>query len=72
MISPDNIQTAADTLSASTSLLSSLATFIPTAIGVSSVLAAFLPPPESPGLWGHVHKAINMLAFNFNHAKNKE
>jgi hypothetical protein len=40
-------------------------------IGVASIFAAFLPPPAG-GILLAAKKAIDMGAFNFLHAKNKD
>ena len=42
---------------------------VPKIVATCSMLAAFLPAPEDGGVLSRLHKAINLLAFNFNHAR---
>ena len=72
MIDPQHIQATADAIGAGTNIMNQLAVFIPSMIGTSSVLAAMLPAPEGSSFLAKVHKFINLVAFNFAHAKNKD
>lgn len=72
MIDPQHIQATADAIGAGTNIMNQLVTFIPSVIGVSSVFAAMMPAPEGNSFLSKVHKFINLIAFNFAHAKNKD
>lgn len=48
-----------------------LASYIPSVIGVFSVMAAFMPKPNGDGWLSKVHWIINRLAFNVGQAANK-
>ena len=54
-------------MDAITALLTSAVSFI----GVASVIAKYLPPPENPGFLSLIHKWINALAMNSGYAENK-
>ena len=54
-------------MDAITALLTSAVSFI----GVASVIAKYLPPPENPGFLSLIHKWINALAMNRGYAENK-
>lgn len=68
------IQTTADVVNASNSLLASLIAIIPTIGYVITAIAAFVPKPDSiapqPVQW--LYKAMTYIAFNVKHAKNTE
>ena len=44
---------------------------ITTIVTAAAVIASRLPPADGNGFGAKVHKAINMLAFNFGQASNK-
>ena len=66
-----NIETITEILNSTSALSDALTNFVPKAIGTASIIAAMLPPPESGGFLGKVHKLVNKIAFNFHHAENK-
>lgn len=43
-----------------------------TAIGVASVLSAYLPKASKPGAYGFARAVIDAAAFNFGNAKNAQ
>jgi len=47
-----------------------LSIFLPKMISFCAIVAAFIPP-SSGGFVGMAYKAINYMAFNFNHASNQ-
>jgi hypothetical protein len=53
-------------------LLDVISNFMPKLIAFASVTAAFFPPVASHSWLSKVHTFINMVAFNFKEAKNKE
>lgn len=65
------IGTITEIINSSSALSDALTNFVPKAIGTASIIAAMLPPPESGGFLGKVHKLINTIACNFHHAENK-
>lgn len=52
------------------SALDALTSFLPKLVTFAAVVAAFLPP-QSTGLFGSIYKYVNIIAFNFGHAKNE-
>jgi hypothetical protein len=72
MIDPQHINQIADSFNATAGLINSIgAIFISlaSAIGSASIVAAFLPPPNQPGIFAKIHKCINTLALNKYYAK---
>lgn len=67
------IQSTADTINASNSLLVAISTFLPTAGYAITALAAFVPQPDddAPKAVKVIYRAITYIAFNINHAKNR-
>ena len=53
-------------------LLDALSNFIPKLIAFASISAAFFPPVAGHTWLSKIHTFINMAAFNFKEAKNKE
>ena len=53
-------------------LLDVLSNFIPKLIAFASISAAFFPPVAGHTWLSKIHTFINMVAFNFKEAKNKE
>ena len=53
-------------------LLDVLSNFIPKLIAFASISAAFFPPVAGHTWLSKIHAFINMVAFNFKEAKNKE
>lgn len=51
-------------------LFDALATTIPKVVTGSAILTALLPPPEHHGFLRHLHKLLNIFAFNLGEAKN--
>lgn len=44
----------------------------PKIVAGCSVLAAFLPPQDGNGFLARLHRAVNLVAFNFNRARNAQ
>lgn len=61
-----------DILNNLSSLLTIATDLLPKIVAFASVLAAFLPPAGDGSAFAKVHGVINLLAFNFKHAENKE
>ena len=53
-------------------LLDVLSNFIPKLIAFASISAAFFPPVAAHTWLSKIHSFINLAAFNFKEAKNKE
>ena len=53
-------------------LLDVITNFLPKLIAFASISAAFFPPVAGSSWLSKVHTFINMVAFNFKEAKNKE
>ena len=68
------IQTTADVLNASNSLLASLIAILPTLGYIVTIVAAFVPQPTAttPYAVQWLHKAMTYIAFNIKHARNTE
>jgi len=70
----EQLQQAAQITSSLSSLMDAITALLTSAvsfIGVASVIAKYLPPPENPGFLSLVHKWINALAMNSGYAENK-
>lgn len=61
-----------DTINNVTTIIDAATNLVPKIIGFASIAAAFLPKPEGEGLLSKAHHYINQVAFNFNHAENKD
>lgn len=60
-----------ETINTLSNIFDALTNIVPKVVALSSMLAAFIPRPETDeSFWGRVHKYINLTAFNFKHAKN--
>lgn len=64
------IQTATDVVDSASNLFVAITDMVPKLIAASTVLAAFIPKPDSPVML-KLHRFVNLLAFNFGHASNK-
>ena len=53
-------------------LLDVISNFIPKLIAFASISAAFFPPVAAHTWLSKIHSFINLAAFNFKEAKNKE
>lgn len=53
-------------------LLDSLIGFVPKLIATCTMIAAFLPPPEQNSILSRLHRIMNLIAFNFGKAANKD
>lgn len=53
-------------------LLDVISNFIPKLIAFASISAAFFPPVAGSSWLSKIHSFINLAAFNFKEAKNKE
>jgi hypothetical protein len=67
-----DITTLTLAINSASSLLDALVDFVPKVIATTAVVAAFLPPPDQDNILSKVHRIINLVAFNFKHAANKE
>jgi hypothetical protein len=66
------IDTITQYITSLSGLLDSLSIFIPKLIASCAVITAFLPPPDQHSVLSKVHKSINLIAFNFGKAANKD
>lgn len=66
------IQAAADTVSATHALITSILAILPTLGYAITIAAAFFPKPDdnAPAPIKFAYKAINAIAFNIKHARN--
>ncbi len=53
-------------------LLDVIINFLPKFIAFASIMAAFFPPVTAHTWLSKIHRFINIIAFNFKQAKNKE
>lgn len=49
-----------------------LLVYLPWAITAAAAAASVLPPGKPGTVWGVAHQTINMLAFNFGRAENRD
>ena len=52
-------------------LFDALGSVVPKVVAGCSVAAALLPAPDGDGRLSKLHRAMNMVAFNFRYAENK-
>lgn len=66
------IQAAADTVSATHALLTSIIEILPTVGYAITIAAAFIPKPDdsAPPIAKFVYKVVTYIAFNIKHARN--
>lgn len=66
------IETITQNIESWSSLIDAITSFIPKLITACTVLSAFLPTPDHQSILSKIHKSINLIAFNFGKAANKE
>lgn len=59
-------------VNSASSFLDALIDFVPKLVSVATVTAAFLPAPDQSSALSKLHWLINLVAFNFKHAANKD